>query len=220
MNKNFVKAFNSVELIVVLVVIGLLMSVFIKSSNIKKNAFNNFVIKETNVLLTSVMSFRVKYGGLPGDIVDGSHLFGANCGTEAQCNGNGDGYIALSSSDVDEIISSVIHLSLSGMLNSTYTRTNYAYPYKKKGVGFIKYVKTSDGYQVNDNAIVIQKDISDYDFIEPFRALQIDNKFDDGDPDTGYVTYFSGLGSNCVSAGEYLKADDVKTCSLVFSIPN
>ncbi|MBT4989006.1 MAG: type II secretion system protein [Rickettsiales bacterium] len=213
------KAFSALELVIVLTILSLLISVVISASNIKKKANLNSFIKETNVILTSALSFRLKYNGLPGDIADGYSLFGSNCGTEAQCNGNGDGYIALDSvAESDEMISSFIHLSLSGIIDSSYDRTDYEFKYKNKGTAKLHYVSTSDNYQINNNAIIALSVNSDYQFLEPYRARQVDYKIDDGLPEKGVVTYFSNGNAGCVSGSAYIDDDDNKKCGLVFVI--
>jgi type II secretory pathway pseudopilin PulG len=219
MSNNFSKAFSALELVIVLAIVSLLISVILSASSIKKNAYSNSLLQEVNKIQSAVLTFRNKYNGLPGDISDGYVLFGDDCGTESECDGNADGYIALDSiSESDEYVSSFIHLSLAGILDSTYDRTDYQYELKSKGLASIKYVSVSDNYQINNNAITALSLNDDYLFIEPYRLMLIDNKVDDGHPESGFVTYYTDGASGCVSDSEYVEDDESKLCAAIFKL--
>ena len=219
MNKNFSQAFSALELVIVLAIVSLLISVVLSASSIKKNAYSNSLLQEVNKIQSAVLTFRNKYNGLPGDISDGYALFGDDCGAESECNGNADGYIALDSmSESDEYVSSFIHLSLSSMLDTTYDRINYQYQLKSKGLASIKYVSVSDNYQIDNNAIAALSLNNDYLFIEPYRLMLVDNKVDDGLPESGFVTYYTNGASGCVSDSEYVEDDESKLCAAIFKL--
>jgi len=213
------KAFSALELVIVLIILSLLVTVVMSAAYIKKNANLNSFITETNMISTATISFRLKYDGLPGDIADGYTLFGSNCGASLQCNGNGDGYIALDSvADAEEVVSGFVHLSLAGMIDATYSRADYEYMYKNKGTATLHYVETLDDYQIDGNALVALSGSSDYQFLEPYRARQVDYKVDDGLPEKGLVTYYSSGNSGCVTGSAYIDDDNNKKCGLVFVI--
>jgi hypothetical protein len=116
------------------------------------------------------------------------------------------------------MISSFIHLSLSGVLDNSYDRVDYQYLLKSKGLASIRYVSIADGYQIDNNAITSLSLSNDYKFIEPYRLMLIDSKVDDGVPESGYVTYFTNGNSGCVLSSNYLDDDENKLCAAIFKL--
>ena len=94
-NQNFIKfqinnffAFSLIELSIVLIIIGLLVSGIIGGQSLIESAKVRNFINETNSWKQALYTFRVKYGRLPGDLNNDGFL-GGWCGGNACPNGTG-----------------------------------------------------------------------------------------------------------------------------------
>jgi prepilin-type N-terminal cleavage/methylation domain-containing protein len=197
MNKTTSKqsGFTLVEMSIVLVIIGLIISGILVGQDLINNARVGATVTQIQKLDTAYNTFRGKYNGIPGDL-DKAIAF---LGTAAQGNGDGfveddDGAIAEFSGEVADVF---YHLSLAGMVDGNYiesdtfsitagTATSQITKLKKAGITLIA---NSDG----DNHWVIGTDNgfglgATGGGIAPSEAYGIDFKLDDGAPDTGNAT--------------------------------
>lgn len=94
------QGFTLIELSILLVIIGLIVGGVLMGRDLIKAAELRSVITEKQNYQTAMQAFRVKYGGLPGDITDATTFWGqaSNCGAAGgatlsggTCNGDGDG---------------------------------------------------------------------------------------------------------------------------------
>ena len=103
------RGFSLVELSIVLIILGLLVGGVLAGKSMLRAAELRVVVNEGTKYTTAVVSFRDKYLGLPGDIIDGTKFWGrystTNCTTNSgaavvatgTCDGNGDGQLATGS---------------------------------------------------------------------------------------------------------------------------
>jgi len=87
---------------IVIIIIGLIIGAIATGSTLIKAAELRKVISQIESYNTAVNTFKLKYNGLPGDMVNATDYWplDSNCAagqnsfsTEATCNGNGDGMI-------------------------------------------------------------------------------------------------------------------------------
>lgn len=107
--------FTLIEMSIVLVVIGLIIGGILTGEDLIRSAKAQTVITEREQYETAAMTFRNKYGWMPGDFPNAvGMLASANAGNSSDnytyscyspntspgtCNGNGDGYIGLPTTD-------------------------------------------------------------------------------------------------------------------------
>jgi len=183
--------FTLVELSIVLVIIGLLVSGVLVGQNLIQGATIRSQIKQIEDLNTTVNAFRDKYRFLPGDITTTrSNRWGL-----ANSNGDGDGLLTAAAGDLTaydgEIQFFWVHLGQAEMVNTNFivgTVIGDSFPEARIGRGGIV-VGSDSGFNwwllaantgANMAAIVGNTLTSE-------EALTIDEKMDDGLPSTGTV---------------------------------
>lgn len=98
------RGFTLIELSIVLVIIGLIIGGVLVGQSLLKAAELRKITTQFNSYITAAQTFRLKYGGLPGDLPNATQFWGTDptgCpygadGSVMQtttCNGNGDGQI-------------------------------------------------------------------------------------------------------------------------------
>lgn len=128
--------FTLIELSIVLVIIGLIVGgVMVGRDMIRASEIRN-VLKEAETIQSAVNAFRLKYNGLPGDMLDAESIWGsdASCpntptntiAKTATCNGNGNGRIgdadaAGNASDLTERFRAWQQLANAGVIGGTFT---------------------------------------------------------------------------------------------------
>ncbi|MEJ0010470.1 MAG: type II secretion system protein [Alphaproteobacteria bacterium] len=130
--------FTLVELAIVLVIIGLLVGGVLTGADLIKSAQLTALNQSKEDIVAAAMTFRDKYGHLPGDWMHATDTFGslggtgsdATCqnmptpaGSTATCNGNGDGNIATSVVTLDEMFRFYQQLGAAGLIKGSYTGT-------------------------------------------------------------------------------------------------
>ena len=142
MKKNLNFGFTLVELAIVLVIIGLLVSGVLAGQELITQARIRAIINEQKNYERAIYTFQLKYNSLPGDAPNAYKFFGSNCGTNTNdvstgCNGDGDGVIegVYSSS---EGVKAWEHLSLAGLINGSYDGTGVVASNANGGVRFSK----------------------------------------------------------------------------------
>ena len=85
---NNILAFSLIELSIVLIIIGLLVSGIIGGQSLIESAKVRNFINEVNSWKQALYTFKVKYGRLPGDLNNDGFL-GGWCGGNACPNGTG-----------------------------------------------------------------------------------------------------------------------------------
>ena len=82
-----VRGFTIVEMSIVLIIIGLILGGILKSTDVIKNARAKDLIQAVQDAQAAALSFKSKYGYLPGDLPNG----GTAIPGIGACNGNGNG---------------------------------------------------------------------------------------------------------------------------------
>jgi prepilin-type N-terminal cleavage/methylation domain-containing protein len=133
--------FTLVELSIVLMIIGLLVSGILVGKDMIRAAELRSITSEKDQIQTATMLFRNKYLGIPGDLINATDFWGvmptgtcsntaaggASGGTGTQtCNGNGDRIInglaelTLTGSNTEQVMLWQ-HLSNAGLIEGKYT---------------------------------------------------------------------------------------------------
>ena len=87
---HFIRGFTLVEMSIVLVVIGLILTGILNSQSVIRNAKTKDLIKGVNDVAVSAQQFRDRYGAWPGDLATAVASIPS---LTATCNGNGNGQI-------------------------------------------------------------------------------------------------------------------------------
>lgn len=177
-----------------------------------------YLIATANIFLTTeaaIRTFKDKYNCLPGDCKKASVYV-----DKRAINGNGDGKI----SGIEESLLVWQHLGLAYMIRGKYTgklqggklvpKVNI--PSDQADGGFIVEHDEEFGHLL----IYASGDELIDAVISPKRAEFIDEKLDDGMPETGSVISFEEDGSSapCAKNKKYNTSDDSITCMLGYSL--
>lgn len=115
-NGNQNKAFTLVELAIVVVIIGLLVSGVVGGRSLIESSRINSIMGDVAKYKTAIKAFKLEYDALPGDMTDATDYWGqAGDGSSAQCltisgtgtqtcNGDGDGTLEFPHSSVADSI--------------------------------------------------------------------------------------------------------------------
>jgi prepilin-type N-terminal cleavage/methylation domain-containing protein len=120
-------AFTLIEISIVLVIIGLIISGVLVGRELIRIAELRSIVSDVEKFTTSLNTFRLKYNCIPGDCSNATYFFPTNSGgcpngtaKDGTCNGNGDGKL-------NEINSSGEgyrfwqQLALAGLIKGNYT---------------------------------------------------------------------------------------------------
>lgn len=205
------RGFTLVELSIVLVIIGLIVSGVMMGTDMVRQAGISRTISQMNEYTAAHHAFVTKYGGIPGDL-EKVNVFGLDtnsCSVVADAQGDGILHDRFSSSEVQlggEIANHWIHLSNAKLVGDSFVRPGVAacteaktagvsYPLTPMG-GLI--VLTSAGRQhyvlgigqTRSTALGTAAGTTlstNGDEVSPEDALSLDLKLDDGLPTTSIV---------------------------------
>lgn len=203
------RGFSLTEMSVVLAAVAAVVVVTIGGSAIVQRTRLGSVLSDIKVFNKAVTAFEAKHNAIPGDYagawVDSTHsIWGDGCGATASvCNGNANGSI-----DSDqESLKFWQHLSLGGFIQGKYDGVSTYVPETGIPAGSIK----ASGYKVIDptsislpsQAMVIEfagfnASSNSEAILTPDDAKSIDQKIDDGKPNTGSVMAV-GSGTDCAT---------------------
>ena len=233
----FKRGFTLVELSIVIIIIGLLVTSIVGGQKIVDNAKANKLINNVNTIKSSASIFQTTFDAIPGDFNEAYSYWTTDCdSSSSECNGDDDGEIDSSAATGETYTESKFffhHLNLAGILNNTYdptssTLTDYLFDfsfYTYGAYGTALYDDGTSGYfhEGADNYLLIGTG-SAYDeaFISPRWAYKLDSKIDDGLPESGLVTIYisdSSLDTACTNGtSAYYLASDTEACNLAISI--
>lgn len=227
-------AFSLVELAVVLAIIGLIAGGVMGTSAYLNNARKTTLINEGKYYLNALKSFQTKYGGaLPGDIGNATDYW------TGAFNGDGNGVISPTGGNGNESFPAFQHMKLAGLINGKYSGTASG-PYatvigsnapilSMEGVTGMFFTPFADGITPGTAAfysgtyghvffLTKETGAPSGGFLKPIEAYELDNKFDDGQADKGWIRTFRN-GTSCVGGGTtYLTATTADACALMLSM--
>ena len=123
--RNRAHGFTLIEIAIVLVIVGLLLSGVVKGQEMISSARVRTLIAQQDGIKAAFFGFQDRYRALPGDYAAASTSI--NCAPSPCVDGNSNGQIeAPNASGVQEDISTWSHLSASGFLSGSYTMANSA----------------------------------------------------------------------------------------------
>jgi len=179
--------FTLVELSVVLIIIGLIVSGVLIGRFLLENAKVNNTVSQIRDYETAVNLFVIKYGGLPGDLRMDAE-FGFDPVTSIQ-KGNG---LLTSDESNDENMKFWRHLSQAALIDGSFNGTNTKYGEGAPLTALNKvgmYVASGINLFPQRNVFVLGLDETDPNayHLLPVNSWQIDNKMDDGYPTNGLI---------------------------------
>lgn len=236
------KGFTLVELAIVLVIIGLLVGGVLAGLELIEQAKQNKIISSMREHLSSITTFKAKYGKMPGDFNKAASFF------TGSANGTGDGQINYGGS---EPWYAWDHLSKAGLAKGSFTGVYYTdctwgtlcnHP----GENVPKGIKPNDIWSLfyvgpgsvtnwsgknKGRHILIYSAIIDDIFgagayqglwnhsaLKPEQQYRIDLKIDDGMPFTGKLVDMSGAPYSVGCTSSPLYTDTTATYSLSYDI--
>ena len=192
-----------VELSIVLVIIGVLVSgVIIGSSYIRTSELQG-VIKDLKSYQAAVGNFRDKYGAIPGDLTNKRNFFSIADDHYGNGNGRYDQSSSGSSTDVEGFLAWE-HLAKAGLINGDFDGSSTGYqigvnvPTSKitgSSMNFHSKVGASEDqniYGIQKNMIQLTGGSYDVGLLSVEDAVYIDNKIDDGEPAKGVIVIYNG----------------------------
>jgi prepilin-type N-terminal cleavage/methylation domain-containing protein len=203
--------FTLIELSIVLVIIGLIAGGILFGRDLIQSAERRAIIRDIESLKTSVTTFKLKYGGIPGDLINATEIWGTKSGTdcdnqiaspdERTCNGNGDGQVTFTPPGTGNSEGWCIwqHLDNAQLVNGPYTCSFRSSPIVAGAPPsndnflsryYIQYVAVTafpTYYLPTGNMLEIRGQGTNFPSLVPATAQYIDSKMDDGLPFNGVV---------------------------------
>ncbi len=120
--KNLTQGFTSVELSIVIIIIGFLIAGIAAGQSLIKQASINAAISDMQNFQTAYNTFLQRYSAIPGDMTNPDSYWPAGVNgcaiTAGNCNGNGDGIIQFSHDVNDEAYAAWREMSLAGIISA------------------------------------------------------------------------------------------------------
>lgn len=227
--KSEISGFTLVELAIVIVIIGLIVSGVVGGRSLIVSSERNKIISETRGFNTAIKAFFLEYDGLPGDLRDAASYWGSTS------NGNGNRRIDYNGSFIGtgEEHLAWQHLTLAEILPGSYNGTggdlgsipqSEVYGYYR--IGYQEDIYNRYGTMVSLNSVELSADTGKPNgpVISLKNLVAIDKKVDDGKASRGNVMGFNEEGNaTCTdndiddSTADYLSVSGTdKTCKAYF----
>jgi type II secretory pathway pseudopilin PulG len=212
-------AFSIIELTIVLMVIGVIISMTLKGSNLLERARVQAVKQDIRFYQASVASFRERYQALPGDMRNAADHLSARQNVPL-LSGNSNGLLDTPQEQLQFWQHLVLADMLKGLSVSANTEAVYGatLPEARIGGGYNVVFKKVGNIRKNwiRLAKLPQDDDSDIAAaLTPAQAFEIDRELDDGSPTSGNVI---AAGDNCRTGDQYSKDSKQTACVLYFSM--
>jgi len=206
-------AFSLVELSIVLIIIGLLVTGVSAGSSLINQAKLRTIVNEAEKYKINLNEYILTYEYLPGDDPNAHNYFGSSCdSTASKCNGNGDGRIIWTGgTDDNESLRGWQHLQLSEILSGSWDGVSSVnnsavvdndYPSSKaKAAGYTLHYWSGTQINVINVGGTLTPDTTrtlHSAFLYTKELYIIDKKFDDNGARTGFIVAAreSGSGSD------------------------
>jgi prepilin-type N-terminal cleavage/methylation domain-containing protein len=243
-------AFTLLEMAIVIAIIGLLIGGITAGQSYLRSASLNTMVQEARYYIDAFNRFENIYGTLPGDMATASSVWSASKAGGATHNGDGNGlissreplipnrverfYVFEHLADANIIAGSYTGLTGSAGASAAALGTNLP-PSAIDQVGFYfedvpntrGYVSGStmyyDGYYnhpLRVGKVLNENLLPERPFLTPQAASELDAKFDDGMPGTGWIrapiSSYATYGTDCTTGSTaYKVATKGETCWLV-----
>ncbi len=226
-------AFTLVELSIVIVIIGLIVSGVTAGSTLARQAKLRSIITDINRYRTAVNTFKLQYNALPGDMANAVSFWGATT-----TGGNANGVIQWS----NEAYLAWQHLALAKLIEGTYTGVATA-TYADPGINVPRGTIADSAYNIRGDTqynysgsgsyplIMFGKrhtgTWADTSVVTTTEAYSIDIKNDDGNAGTGKIQGFEGDEYTPVATcatpyytanRQYMLSNTNIVCTLIFKI--
>ncbi len=200
-NIKEIQAFTLIELSIVITIIGLIVGATFVGADLINNSETKTLLSEVQKFKSSITQFQTLYKGLPGDVSNAQSYW------PSSANGNGDGQIAAETSN--EAFRALQQLYLANLVDGAYysisgtwgtgfvladavTTGNIISSKARQDVGiYIKCCSSTDYSRSitfnNHISVSAPSGTKRYGAFTPIEAKEIDQKIDDGVPDTGLV---------------------------------
>ena len=116
--------FTLIELSIVIIIIGLLISGIVSGDSLVEQAKLQSLANEITKYKTAYNAFKLTYNAIPGDMNNAHSFWTSGCTVDSShCNGDGDGLIARGGGDLGNTVDStegtkaIKHLSLARLIN-------------------------------------------------------------------------------------------------------
>ena len=200
------KAFSLIEMSIVIILMGLLITTILVSNQLRISAANRMMIKELNKINIALNQFDDLFADLPGDSNKIYDFWPNKCATVEICNGNGDGKIDA----YKESHLSWFHLNLANLFDGNFTGAgdgdektqtiNINVPASSIENAQYSLIYYSGNEFPNKNLILVggavSEDIGYGTIMSADSAYNIDQKIDDGLPSAGNVFGRNGYKNN------------------------
>lgn len=216
-------AFSIIEIAIALTIVSLITTITIKVRNLIYDAKFTSIIADVEFFDQKINQFKQLYGGLPGDIANISSFTNDLTTITA---GNGNGII----DNNTESLNVWLHLLMAGLIVGNFDGINSYIPYDpslptiKGAIPASKIDK--GGFSVSsDNIVGLKFTLSSFPAVSynnpiltSIDAYNLDKKFDDGNPNTGFIRAIDGdylPAGSCIVDNNYNIANDKISCVII-----
>jgi prepilin-type N-terminal cleavage/methylation domain-containing protein len=234
------KGFTLIELSIVLIIVGLIVSGILAGEQLVKGAKLKHIMTDFRQFNTAIASFKNTYGQLPGDFNNAKAIWPVECTDQvnAACNGTGNGMIRTETGPNNmERIRAWQHLSLAGLIEGEWPGYNAALWTAMTAATNPSGPDSGTLYDVvwDGNALWgsnRNQNFINFGFITAatspgggaltgLQIYSIDKKLDDGFAQTGMITAKDGVPAPtipCHDGTNYAGDDTEKSCRVTYRL--
>lgn len=218
------RGLSLVEMAIIVTIIALIVGGILNGKNLIHTSQLQSVVADVNKFKSAVNTFTVKYNALPGDIPNATSFWTPYAGcypptgvtfysvsTNQTCNGNGNGYVDYNVGAYGEEYLFWQHLALAGLIQGTYDggvallyvngspSNTPSLPLSNLAYSYYRFSYQTNVYGFNSNMFSINAYENVYSLangpvMSPTDAQSIDQKADDGVPNTGTIMGYNVQG--------------------------